>query len=419
MELSVDYGTSGLSVQLPDENVRHVLRHSPAEPLVDPSRSVREELIAARLPELARGKQSACLVVCDITRPVPNALILAELLDLLGLPDERITILIATGTHRASTPDERLELLGPDVVARGITIVDHDCDDPTTNRHLGISPHGIDVQLDTRWLDADLRLTVGLIEPHFMAGWSGGRKLVMPGIAGRATIQAWHSPAFLEDERARNGVLDGNPVHAENTAIAAMAPPDLICDVTLDERRRITGVFCGDWTDDWRRGTEFVARQVRPVIPEPVDVCVTSGGGHPLDATFYQVVKGIVGAYPIVRPGGTVVIAARMAEGIGSDHFRRTLTDHPDLPALVERMAEPGWTPLPDQWQVEMLARATRRVRVVVVTEPDRAEELRRCHVEAVTSLDEALSGLTPETSVAVIPQGPYVIPALASEASA
>ena len=413
MRLSLDYGRTGLTVDLTNRDIRHVLGLTPAPPLTSPADSVREALLAAELPRLAKGKQNACIVICDFTRPVPNPLILAEILPLLGLPPERITILIATGTHRASTPAERLELLGEKILHSGVLVVDHDCDDPTTNRFIGTSPGNLPIYLDTRWLDAALKITVGLIEPHFMAGYSGGRKLVMPGVAGRETIQAWHSPQFLEHDNARNGVLDNNPVHEENTAIAAFAPADLICDVTLDEQRRVTGVFCGHWIQDWRRGTEFIAQQARPLIAEAVDVCITSGGGYPLDATFYHVVKGIVGAYPIVKPGGTVIIAAQMQEGIGSPHFHETLKAHSDLDALVAQMSAPGWSPLPDQWQVEMLARACRQHHIIVVTEPERAAELRACHMDALGSMEEALTRISPNATIAVIPKGPYVIPAI------
>ncbi|WP_394795588.1 nickel-dependent lactate racemase [Armatimonas sp.] len=413
MTVTLDYGRDGLVAELADRLVHHVLSLAPAPPLSAPALAIHTALLEAELPRLAEGKRTACIVICDITRPVPNQLILTEVLSLLSLPRANICILIATGTHRASTVAERQEMLGEEILASGVQVLDHDCDDPATNRFIGTSPGNLPIYLDTRWLDAELKLTVGLIEPHFMAGYSGGRKLVMPGVAGRETIQAWHSPQFLEHDNARNGVLDANPVHEENTAIAAFAPADLICDVTLDEQRRVTGIFCGHWIHAWRRGTEFVAQQARPLIPELVDACITSGGGYPLDTTFYQVVKGIVGAYPIVKPGGTVIIAAQMQEGVGSPHFKETLEAHPNLDALVAQMSAPNWTPLPDQWQVEMLARACRHHRVIVVTEPSRAAELRRCHVDAVGSMQEALARLSTSATIAVIPKGPYVIPAV------
>lgn len=413
MMVSLDYGRVGLSVDLAGRDVHHVLGLTPEPPLADPTAAVHAALLEAGLPALAQGRRDVCLVICDITRPVPNALIVGQILPLLGLPADRVTILIATGTHRPSTHAERVEMLGEAILSSGVRVVDHDCDDPTTNRWIGTSPGGLPIYLDTHWLDADLKLTVGLIEPHFMAGYSGGRKLVMPGIAGRETIQAWHSPQFLEHDNARNGLLDGNPVHEENTAIAAFAPADLICDVTLDEKRRVTGVFAGHWIDSWRRGTVFIGKQACPMISEPVDVCVTSGGGYPLDATFYQVVKGLVGAYPIVKPGGTVVIAAELSEGIGGAHFREALERYTDLNALVTQMSTPSWKPFPDQWQVEMLAKVLRHHNVIVVTQPERLDAVRACHLNAVSSLEEALAAIPPSATVAAIPKGPYVTPRL------
>jgi nickel-dependent lactate racemase len=422
MKITLDYGRTGLEVELPDTAVRHVLGLDPEPPIADPAASIRQALAtpigSAPLVDLAKGRTDACIVVCDITRPVPNALILSAMLDILadaGIPAGRVTILIATGTHRPNEGEELVEMLGADVVASGVRIVNHVCDDPSTHRTIGTGPAGIPASLDIRWLDASLRITVGLIEPHFMAGYSGGRKLIMPGIAALDAIQAWHSPRFLEHSLAANGVVDGNPVHAENLAIARLAPADFICDVTIDAARRVTGVFAGHMERAWEAGVEFVARQVRPRIPEPVDVVLTCGGGHPLDASFYQVVKGLVGASAICKPGGTIVSAARMAEGIGSPHFRGLLERTVDLDQLVEAMGAPGWEPIPEQWQVEMLAKAKRGRRIAVFSEGVPASELARCHVDAAESVEAAVTDALERAghgaTLAVIPKGPYVIP--------
>jgi nickel-dependent lactate racemase len=422
MKVRLDFGREGMEVELPQARVKHILGLTPAPPLDDPDAAIRAALErpigTEPLRTLARGKKDACLVICDITRPVPNEAIVKAMLPVLnecGIPPERVTVLIATGTHRPSTNEEKLAMLGTEILAAGVKVVDHVCTDPQTNRFVGVSPSGIDVFLDTHWLDADLKITIGLIEPHFMAGYSGGRKLVMPGVASLSTIQAWHSPQFLEHEKAVNGVTLGNPVHEENTAIAAMAPADLICDVTIDEKRRTTGVFCGHWIEAWRAGCTFVAEQVRPPIPDYVDIVVTSGGGYPLDATFYQVIKGIVAAYPIARPGGTVIIAAELSEGVGSHHFAGTLQGWPDRQALVAAMSTPDWKPIPEQWQPEMLARATRERRVIVVVPGDvRRAELAACHVEVAKSVEEALESLGGEGTIAATPKGPYVTPYVA-----
>jgi Uncharacterized conserved protein len=427
MRITLDYGKSGLAVEVPDANVAHVLGLTPAPPLLDPAAAVRAALEAPigtpPLAELARGRRNACVVVCDITRPVPNAVVLPPVLDALargGIPPGGVTVLIATGTHRPNEGEELVAILGREVLASGVTVVNHVCTDPATNRFLGVTERGVPVALDTRYLDADLKVTCGLIEPHFMAGYSGGRKMVMPGIAALETVQAWHSPRFLEHPRATNGVLTGNPVHEENTRIARLAPPDLICDVTLDAERRTTGVFAGEMERAWHAGVEFVAGQVRAAIPEPVDIAITSGGGWPLDATYYQAVKGMVGAVGIVRPGGHVLIASECGEGIGGPHFTRTLLETDDLQRLVARMQEPGWEYIPDQWQIEELAKATRDHTVWCVAGGIPADTLGRLFVRPAATVEDALRAALadcgPAARVAVIPKGPYVIPCVGQD---
>jgi lactate racemase len=424
MQHTLDYGRTGLIINTPDDCTTYVLGLTPAPALADPQVAMQIALAnpigAPHLATLAQGKRDACIVLCDITRPVPNALILEAMLPEIvsaGIPIEKITLLIATGTHRPNDEKELREMLGDWVYESGVRIINHACEDATMLRLVGNSPAGIPVYLNTHWLDADLKITAGLIEPHFMAGYSGGRKLVMPGVAGLSTIQQWHSPRFLEHPNARNGVLDGNPVHEENTAIAAMAPADFICDVTIDEERHVTGIFAGHWQDAWRRGTEFVASQVMASVPELVDIAITSAGGYPLDQTFYQVVKGIVGAFPIVKPGGAVIIAGHMGEGIGGPHFRRALSLYDNLQDLVDAMSQPDWEYIPEQWQAEELAKAVREHRIYVVTDSISRAELAACHVIPSKSVEEALElerervGQGKSLTLAVIPKGPYVIP--------
>lgn len=258
----LDYGKTGLPVALPAMNLAGVLTLAPAPPIAAVESAIRTALerpMGTRpLFETARGKKTACIVVCDLTRPVPNVRLLPPLLQSLaqgGIPENRVTVLLATGTHRPNTEVEIVQILGGDLAAR-LRVVNHDCTDLAKHQAFGITPRGVPVYLDRVYTEADVRITVGLIEPHFMAGYSGGRKLVMPGIAALPTIQAWHSPRFLEHPRARAGSVDGNPVHEENRYIAGLCPPDLICDVTLDANRQITGVFAGDLDTAWRAGVK-------------------------------------------------------------------------------------------------------------------------------------------------------------------
>ncbi|MGI4790995.1 MAG: nickel-dependent lactate racemase [Janthinobacterium lividum] len=422
MKIHLDYGKSGLDVELPTENVVGLLELTPAVPLNDPAQNIRQSLadpIGTRpLAELARGRKSACLVICDITRPVPNWVVLPPILDTLeacGILAAQITILIATGTHRPNFGTELTAILGDEIMARGCNVVNHFCDDPATNRSLGTTANNIAVALDTHYLDAELKITCGFIEPHFMAGYSGGRKMIMPGIASLKTIQAWHSPRFLEHPNATNGITRGNPVHEENTLIAGMAPPDMMVDVVLDTERRITGVFAGEMVQAWETGVAFVEKHVRAAVPAPVDIVVTTSAGWPLDLTYYQTIKGMVGALPIVKPGGHIIIASACMEGIGGADFTNLLLQTDNLETLMIAMQQPDWQPVPDQWQIEELAKAVRRNRVVCVTDGIPDETMTKLFASPAASVESAVAAALAvhgkDAKIAVIPKGPYVIP--------
>lgn len=420
MRMRLDYGKTGLEADLPDRNLIGVLGITAATPITDPVSAVEAALncpIGTRpLAEVARGRRDACIVICDITRPVPNEILLPPILRALeaaGLGPERITILIATGTHRPNLGDELVALVGEEIAGK-VTVVNHECRDAGAHRDLGVSPNGVPVRLDSRYCDADLKITVGLIEPHFMAGYSGGRKLVMPGLAAFETVQNWHCPRFLESPLATNGVVDGNPVHEESLAIARMSPPDLILDVTLDEQNAITGVFAGDLEKAWRAGVEFAAGQVRAEIPEPADIVVTTCAGYPLDATFYQAVKGMVGAMPAVKQGGTIVIASECAEGVGSPDFAQALFDTEDLEAFVRHISQPGVF-VPEEWEVEELAKAARHAHIICFAGGISEDMLARCFVTPASSIEAgirmALERHGQDATLFAIPRGPYVIP--------
>jgi nickel-dependent lactate racemase len=273
----------------------------------------------------------------------------------------------------------------------------------------------VPVYLNRVYLDADLRITVGMIEPHFMAGYAGGRKMVMPGVAGLESVQAWHSPRFLEHPKATNGEVEGNPVHEESLAIARMAPPDFIVDCALDTAKRPCAFFAGDMELAWNRGVEFVKLGVRADVLEPVDIVVTSGGGYPLDLTFYQAVKGMVGALPILKPGGSIVIASECQEGIGSRHFTDCLLGLETIEDFPERIESPDWKFVPDQWQIELFARAVRGRTIFLVSSgipQDLSGQLfvvPQPSIEAALERAFALHGASP--TVAAIPKGPYVLP--------
>jgi len=420
MRVRLDYGKTGLDVDLPDENLLGVLGLTPAPALAEPGREVERALAnpigTQSLAELARGRSDACIVICDITRPVPNKILLPPILRTLeaaGIPTHKITLLIATGTHRPNLGDELTALIGEEIADR-YRVVNHDCRNAAAHRDLGLSPNRVPVKLDAAYCNADLKITVGLIEPHFMAGYSGGRKLIMPGIAAFETVQNWHCPRFLESPLATNGLVDGNPVHLESLAIARMVPPDLILDVTLDESNQITGVFTGELEQAWRAGVDFAARHVRAEVLEPADVVVTTCAGYPLDATFYQAVKGMVGAIPAVKPGGAIIIASECAEGVGSADFARALFDTEDLEEFVRHISQPGVF-VPEEWEVEELAKATRHAHIYCVASGIPHDTLARCFVTPAATVEQAVRMAMDrhgkDATLLAIPRGPYVIP--------
>ncbi|MEX0715182.1 MAG: nickel-dependent lactate racemase, partial [Planctomycetaceae bacterium] len=260
-------------------------------------------------------------------------------------------------------------------------------------------------------------IATGLIEPHLMAGYSGGRKLICPGIAALETVKVWHGPRFLEHPRADCGLLEGNPVHEENTRIARMAGCDFIVNVTLDRARRVTSIVAGDMERAFLEGVAFCERVVRAEVAEPCDVVVTSSAGYPLDTTFYQSIKGLTGVLPIVKQGGTIILAAGLTEGIGSPEFRRLFEEHASLDAFMERILGKDYFVL-DQWQLEELAKVRRKARVKYVSDGLPAETLSKLFVEPAESVEaaiaEALEEHGPEARIAVVPKGPYVLPVLA-----
>ena len=309
VKFTLDYGRTGLDVELPADRVVGPLAIRDVPPLEIPESAVAEALErpigTPALREIARGRKDACILICDITRPVPNRTILGPMLKVLeeaGIPRNRVLILVATGLHRASTAAEKVEMLGEEIASR-YRVEDHHGTRMDEHTFLGTTPRGIPAWVDTRYVKADLKIATGLIEPHLMAGYSGGRKLICPGVAGIETVKRWHGPEMIAHPRADCGILEGNPIHEENTRIGRMAGCDFIVNVTLDAHRRVTSVVAGDMEEAFLTAVRFIEEIVRAPVARPVDIVVTSSAGYPLDTTFYQSVKGLTGCLPIVKPG--------------------------------------------------------------------------------------------------------------------
>ena len=419
MRVRLEYARTGLDVDLPGERVVRNLAYKNAPPLADP-RAVLANVLehptgTPALAELARGRKDACVVICDITRPVPNEMMLPPILATLeaaGIPREKITILIATGLHRPNEGDELIEIVGAEIAAR-YRIENHRGQEINEHTYLGTSPRGVPIWIDSRYVRADLKITTGLIEPHLMAGFSGGRKLVCPGIAALETVKVWHGPAFIEHPKADCGILDGNPVHEENTWIARRAGCDFIVNVVIDSERRPLHFVAGDMEAAFLEGVEFVKQVVVDKVREPVDIVVTSAAGYPLDTTFYQAIKGLTGALPIVKQGGTIILAAGLTEGIGSPEFARLFDEHASLEIFVERILGKDYFVL-DQWQLEELAKVCRKAKVKVVSHALPVATIDKLFVESAPTVEQAvadsLAEYGPKATIAVIPKGPYVL---------
>jgi nickel-dependent lactate racemase len=425
MKIDVAFGRGKLEVDVPDANLSAIYRKKKMEKKSDPERAVREALAvpigSPTLFKIARGKTSACIVVNDITRPVPNSLILPPMIEELtaaGIPKSKIILLNATGTHRPNVGAEAVELLG-EKIASEFDLLNHDCFDADSHRNIGVTASGTEVNIDARYLDCDVKILTGLIEPHFMAGYSGGRKAVCPGIASIETVRRIHSPFFMEMPNATNCVTAENPLHIELTKIARMAGVDFILNVALDEERNLCGVFCGDLEAAHRAGVEFAIKHDMAIAKERADIVVTSSAGYPLDKTFYQTIKGMVGALNVVKERGTIIIASECGEGLGNDTFSACLDKYGEIGeigAYIEHISKPeNFTP--DQWQAEKYMAALRKADIVLVSRGLTDEDIARARVRPAptlqAALDAALKKYGRAASVAVIPEGPYVVPCL------
>ncbi len=421
MRTNFAFGRSELLLDLPEGCNYRVLEARAAVPLHDPAAAIAQALDAPiegpPLSELARGKRTAAIAVCDITRPAPNREVLPPLLARLeaaGIPRDGITILIATGLHRPATEPEIREICGEETAAH-YRVLNHHARELGEHRALGITASGTPVYIDERFVSAGLHITLGFIEPHLMLGYSGGRKLVAPGLAAQETIKVLHSPRFMRDARAVEGSIEDNPLHRELLEIARLARHDFMVDAALGRgtpRRPIAAVFAGEPVAAHRRGVEFVSRVMLESLDQPVDAVITSAAGYPLDLTFYQAVKGVTAAAHILKPGGKILLLAACEEGVGGAEFARILAEGLPDRIFMEKIA--GAPVSIDQWQLEKLALVTTRAEVLYYV-PGLPREYYstlwgKSFVSPEAAVHALLGSLHPGAHIAVIPEGPYVL---------
>jgi nickel-dependent lactate racemase len=421
MQIDFAFGKQGLRLDLPSGFEYRILEPRSATPLADPVGAIEQALDHPQsgppLAELAQGERTAAISVCDITRPVPNRVTLPQVLSRLekgGIARDSVTILIATGLHRAATDAEIREIVG-DEIAASVRVGNHHARALPEHRSLGRTASGTPVYIDERFVAADLHITLGFIEPHLMLGYSGGRKLIAPGLAAQETIKVLHSSRFMRDPRSSEGSIEDNPLHHELLEIAAMARHDFLLDVTLGAgkpgERPITGVFAGEPVKTHAAGVQWISGVMLEKVEGQVDAVITTSAGYPLDLTYYQAIKGVTAAQHIVRDGGTILLLAQCSEGTGAAEFTRMFTTMGDREFM--RRIENAPVEI-DQWQLEKLAMVTERLKVLWYV-PGVPQEMQskvwgRTFASAAEAAGALFSSLKPGARVAVVPEGPYVL---------
>ncbi len=425
MQVDLAYGRTGLKVSLPDERV-DIVEPVNLSGVADSSAALRDALrnpIGTKpLCELAGAEDTVAIVFCDITRPAPNHLMIPAILaELTHVPRENIVLINATGMHRPNTEAELCEMLGEDIVAK-YRIVNHDSTDTSQLRFLGETSFGGPVWINTHYLDASVRILTGFIEPHFFAGFSGGAKLILPGIAGAESVMHNHNAEMIGHPKATWGHLEDNPIHCEQREAAALCPPDLSLNVTINKRKEITGVFAGEMIQAHEAGCAFARRSVMRPVAEPYDIVITTNSGYPLDLNLYQAVKGMSAAYQVVKHGGAIIIAAECVEGIGHGHFEDLLQERESPTALLDLINSPGFSRF-DQWEAQILAQILLKAEVHLFAETLSDQAIRDAHLIPCRSIEETVAALQerygPSASICVLPMGPLTIPYVAEPAVA
>jgi len=423
MQIELLYGRRTLPVSFPHDADVHIVRKIEMPVVADPTVAVTQALArpveSDPLEELARRGKTACIAICDITRPVPNHLFLRPLIESLlrgGLSASDIHVLVATGLHRPNEGDELATLIGDPWVLANVSVVNHHARHDDEHTYVGTtSTRGTVVRLDRRFVEADLRIATGLVEPHFMAGYSGGRKVIAPGLAHAETITTFHNARFMSDPHATNCNLHQNPLHEEQLEIVRMLGGALALNTVIDEHRRLSFVNFGEIAASHAQAVQYVRQYCEIPLPRRFPTVVTSAAGYPLDTTYYQTVKGMVGGTGILAPGGDLVIVSSCSEGFGSHEFlaaQRALIES-GRESFLQRISSQSHARI-DEWQTQMQIKAMDAGRVFLYTQGLSQSERAATGLTLIDDIDQTIHSLVmgkSDRTVAVIPEGPYVVP--------
>jgi lactate racemase len=430
MQLELRYGRNGLPIALPKEASVTVVR-KPRMPIVNDAQqsiidALNQPIDTQPLDQLAQGVKTACIAICDITRPVPNYLFLRPIIERLiqaQIEPKNITVLVATGLHRPNEDQELRELVGDDWVLNTVNVANHFARNDEDHVDLGrTSTRGTVVKLDRRFVEADIRIATGLVEPHFMAGYSGGRKVIAPGLAHAETITTFHSARFMADPAARNCNFVGNPLHEEQLEIVKMLGGALAVNTVIDEDRNLSFINFGEILASHAAAVSFVREYCEVETAQNFETVITSAAGYPLDKTYYQTVKGMVGAMDILAPGGDLIIASECSEGMGSAEFVESQERLIDLgsDAFLESIFKKSHASI-DEWQSQMQLKPMSIGDIHLYATGLKPSDHAKTGVHVVQSIDDAIRASVSRgqsKSVAVIPEGPYVVPSCASSSN-
>ena len=417
MKVKLAYGKTGLEVDLPDDGVSVIEPHY-IPGLPDEQASIREALRnpigSPPLAELVKPHHTVAITFPDVTRPCPTDRMLPAILEeLSAVPRDQIVLISGTGMHRPNTQEELRRIVG-DWVFDNYRVINHNAFDKSTMAYAGKTKRGTELWLNAEFLKADIKILIGFIEPHMFAGFSGGAKAILPGIASEETVLRNHDAQMIGDHRSIWGVTKGNPIFQEMREAAMMAKPTFLANVTLNRDKQITGVYFGGLVAAHDAGIEFARRTAMRPVPKPFDIIVTTNSGYPLDLNLYQAIKGASAANLIVREGGAIISASECRDGIPEHgNYRKILHMRSNPDELLKMIYEPDFL-LFDQWEVQIQAAIQRRAEFYLYsTIPD--DEVEMAHVKPIHDIGEKVRELRqrfgPESTIAVLPQGPFTIP--------
>jgi nickel-dependent lactate racemase len=421
MRLTLAYGKQGLEIELPDHLDATVLHPDSAAALsnerVSLQQALRQPWGTLPLRDLVHPDDRVVVVFSDLTRPMPNNRVLPVLLEELDhVPHKQVTLLNALGTHRPQTEEELAVMLGSEI-ARSYPILQHDARDDDQLVYVGKTRFGNSVRLNRAYVEADVRILTGFIEPHFFAGFSGGPKAILPGIAGIDAIWANHAVHLIAHPQSTWGKTTGNPIYEEICEAATLAEPHFCLNVALNRERAITDAFAGRWRQVHQAGCQVVDRRATAWVEEAFDIAITTNSGYPLDLNLYQTVKGMSAAARIVRPGGAIIAASECADGIPEHGEYKDLLWSTNSPSeFLDKIQQPGFF-RQDQWEAQIQAQILQQAQVYLYSDAFSDEEIRRAWLEPcrdiTVTLESLLNVYGPQARICVLPEGPQTIPTL------